>query len=272
LRRFALRDAANEDAGILALLECYERGGRAFYLELPPQADPWELPFVLHEFAQQGEPTVDARWSLKWVQSRLVPTERQNLGEVLRVNGLDAYDELRLLELTGGRCSQDDCYLVPMENEQLPAWYVERMALRALDVYPLERFRLLVSFRDGATMLCDMQKNLARERSFARVLNDEDVFCRATAQPGGHGVRWGTMLAVASNTLRERGRRVALSASDIAVLARQAVVDTAEVARLLECSRQNVSDLVRRGKLVPLKTSPRGPLFLRSDIYQRLDS
>lgn len=271
MRRFALRDAANEDAGILALLECYERE-KWFYFEMPPQADPWQLPFVLHEFAQRGEFTVDAQWTLRWVQSRLVPTERQNLGEVLRTNGLDIYDELRLLVLTGGRCSQDDCYLVPLGEGQLPSWYRERLASRALDIYPLERFRILVSFRDGSMALCDMRNILAGERTFARVLEDETVFCRAILQPGGHGVRWGTKLLVSSDTLRRRGRSVALGASDIADLIRQATLETSEVTELLGCTRQNVSDLVKRGKLVPLKTSARGLLFLRSDVYARLDS
>lgn len=206
------------------------------------------------------------------MQSRLVPTERQNLGEVLRTNGLDSYDELRHLELTDGKCSQDDCYLVPMGEGQLPNWYRERLALRAIDIYPLERFRILASFRDGSTALCYMRDMLAGERTFARILEDETIFRRAALQPGGYGVRWGKRLLVSSDTLRRRGQPVALEASDIAELVRQAALETSEVAQLLGCTRQNVSDLVRRGKLVPLKTSARGPLFLRSDIYARLDS
>lgn len=271
MKRFALHDATREDQDALALLECYERE-RQYYFELPPDSDPWDLPFILHEFARRDVLTVDARWSLQWVQSRLVPPERQNLGEVLRANGLDAYDELRLLELTGGRCSQDDCYLVPLAQDHLPAWYQGRVSTRVLDVFPLERFRLLVSFRDGATALCDIAELLSRERSFARVVSDEDVFKRATAQVGGHGVRWGGSLLISCDSLRKYGRHIELSASDIADLASQATLDTAEVARLMGCSRQNVSDLVRRGKLVPLKVSSRGPLFLRSDVYARLDS
>ena len=144
--------------------------------------------------------------------------------------------------------------------------------MRAIDIYPLDRFRVLVSFRDGSTALCDMRSMLAGERTFARVLEDETIFRRAALQPGGHGVRWGTKLLVSSDALRRRGRPVALEASDVADLARQATLETSEVAQLLGCTRQNVSDLVRRGKLVPLKTSARGPLFLRSDIYARLDS
>lgn len=270
MKLFAIRDATNEEAGVLALLECYEHQ-RAFYLELPPHTDPWELPFVLHEYARRGELTIDAHWSLRWVQARVVPPQRQNIGEVLRTNGLDEYDELRFLELTDGRCSQDDCYLVPMGRGPFPDWYQERLATRILDVYPLAGFRLLVAFRDGSVALCAMTEALAGMRSFARVLAEEEVFARATAQPGGHGVQWGEVLQVSANVLKKAGRRSELEAADVAALARQALLDTSEVAQLLGCSRQNVSDLVRRGRLVPLKTSARGPLFLRSDVYARLD-
>lgn len=271
MKRYALHDATSEESGTLALLEYYERD-HTFYFELPPHADPWELPFILHEFAQKGEPTIDAQWSMRWVQSRLVPTERQNLGEILRVNALDSYDERRLLDMTGGRCSQDDCYLVPIRDNQAPAWYEERLATRIADVYALGHSRLLVLFRDGDVILCNMADLLKDDLSYARVLKDETVFSHVQMQSGGHGVRWGTSLLVSCNMLRKGGSRIRLDAGDVASLASQAVLDTAEVAQLLGCSRQNVSDLVRRGKLMPLKTTSRGPLFLRSDIYMRLNS
>ena len=267
--RFALRNAAHEEAGVLALLECFD-DGQGYYFELAPHVDPWDLPFILHEFAQRGEHTVDAQWSLRWVQSRLVPAERQNLGEVLRTNGLSSYNELDLLVLTDGQCSQDDCYLVPLGPRQEPAWYLERLAKRIADVYALEDFRLLVPFRDGKVVLCDAKEFLGANRSFARVLGDETVFARVTAQPGGHGAQWGEALQVPASALLMAGRHLGLGLADVAALARQATIDTAEVARILGCSRQNVSDLVRRGKLVPLRTTARGPLFLRGDVYARL--
>ena len=270
MKRFELRDAANESAGTIAILECFDCP-RSFYIELPPHVDPWDLPFVLHEFARRDELTVDACWSLRWVQSRLVPTERQNLGEVLRENGLDNYDELRLLEMTEGRCAQDDCYLAPLRSGRMPAWYEERQTTRMTDVFALDGRRLLACFHDGQVLLCGMAKILEHSRSFARVLADETIFDRATMQAGGHGVRWGEALQVSSATLRAQGVDSGLTTTDIAALARQVTLDTAEVAHLLGCSRQNVSDLVRRGRLTPVKSTARGTLFLRSDVYARME-
>lgn len=268
MQLYALRDETNEDAGVLAYLECFERP-RSFFFELPPDADPWNLPFILHEYALRGRLTVDAVWSLRWVESRLVPPERQNLGEVLRENGLSCYDELRLLELTGGRCSQDGCYLVPIASDATPAWYQERVGTRLLDAYALGGFRILASFRGGKTCICSIGELLEGCRTFARVISDEAVFTRATLQAGGHGVCWGSSLCVSSDELREAGQVLGLEAADIAAVSRQALCDVREAAELLGCSRQNISDLVRRGKLVPLKASARSMLFLRADVLAR---
>ena len=266
---YALHDETNEGSRTLAYLECYDRL-HAFYFELPPDADPWDLPFILHEYARRGQHTIDAAWSATWVRSRLVPPERQNLGEVLSENGLTEYDELRLLRLTEGRCSQDGCYLVPASRAELPSWYLERERRRMTDVYALGNQRLLATFRDGRVSLCDMRPLLEAKRPFARVLADESVFARVSLEAGGHGARWGETLAVPADEIRASGQDLPLGAADVRGLARQAVCDSAEAANLLGCTRQNISDLVRRGKLTPLKSDSRGALFLRADLLARI--
>lgn len=251
MKIYALRDAANEGAGILAYLECYERP-QSFFFELPPDADPWALPFVLHEFAQRGCLTVGNSWSQRWVRSRLVPPERQNLGEILRENGLSDYDEAQLLALTGGRCSQDDCHLEPVVRELLPEWYQERAARRLTDVFALDDFRLLALYRSGEAMLVPAQEVAGDRRSFVRVLSDAETFANVRLQAGGHGVAWGSMCELSAEELRPAAEPLPLGAHDMALLVGQAICDTAEAMELLGCTRQNISDLVRRGKLVPL--------------------
>lgn len=47
------------------------------------------------------------------------------------------------------------------------------------------------------------------------------------------------------------------------------LLTTAEAAQLLDCSRQNICDLVRRGSLQPVKEPEKNRLFLKSDAMQR---
>lgn len=269
MKLFALRDEANEEAGILAYLEWYV-SPRTFFIEVSPEVDLWDLPFILFEHHKRGVLTINAKWSSVWVSSRVVPPERQNIAEVLRANGLDEYDEGRLLELSEGRCAQDACYLVPATTDSLPAWYQARQAGRLFDACALDGLRIAAGFRDGRTVVCDMRPLIGTKREFGRVVREEGVFRRMLIQPGGHGVRWGDSLLVSAEELSSQGEPTPLRAGDLAAAMGQLLCDTAEAAALLGCSRQNISDLVRRGRLTPVRSTTHTMLFLRGDILARM--
>ncbi len=50
----------------------------------------------------------------------------------------------------------------------------------------------------------------------------------------------------------------------------QNVVTTREAMELLDCSRQNIDDLIKRGKLTPVKKWDRDKLFWKADILARV--
>ena len=83
MKLFAIRDESAEVQKDLAYLLYYELEKR-FYIELPENADPWELPLLLDSFMKQNETTVNSYWSKIWVQQRIIPTDRQNIAEILR--------------------------------------------------------------------------------------------------------------------------------------------------------------------------------------------
>ncbi|MDO4291384.1 MAG: helix-turn-helix transcriptional regulator [Eggerthellaceae bacterium] len=86
----------------------YDRGAGTFSIRILPDADPGDLPMLLEPFARRGELEVGDTWARRWVEERIVPASRQNLGEVLKANGLDDYDEFELLLAGEGRSSQDE--------------------------------------------------------------------------------------------------------------------------------------------------------------------
>ena len=129
MKIFAIRDESAVTQKDLAYLFYYELEKR-FYIELPQVADPWEIPLLLDSFVKQNETTVNSYWSKIWVQQRIIPTDRQNIGEILRDNQLEEYDEYELLMLAMGRCAQDDYYLVPIDEKDLPEEIKKRFATR----------------------------------------------------------------------------------------------------------------------------------------------
>lgn len=268
MKIFAIRDEAAVNQIDLAYLLYYELEKR-FYIELPENADPWETPLLLSSFLKKGETSVNFYWSKIWVQQRIVPTDRQNLGQVLKDNNLTEYDEFGLLMLSMGRCAQDDYYLVPLEESQLPKQIQNRFAKLIEDVIPLENFELLVFFRDGTVKKCSMEERFANTPAFGVLQKNKEYFYAVNLQPGGHGVEWDINLSVSATYLYRTGKKVPLSASDFQSFVVHRVVNVAEAAEILGCSRQNIDYLTKTGKLHPIKSSGKNTLYLKSEVLKR---
>lgn len=268
MKIFAIRDELELQSMDLAYLVYYE-GEKRFYIELPDDADPWETPLLLSSFVERGERTVNAYWSKLWVQQRIVPSDRQNLGQILRDNGLSEYDEYDLLMLSMGRCAQDDYYLVPMAESDLPILLINRFQKKVEDVIPLPEKHLLVFFRNGVVRKCDVQALLKKDAAFLPLLSNDVLYNTVSVQAGGYGVCWGENLNLSDHQLYENGEMIPLSLDDFRSFVENRIVNTAEAAELLECSRQNIEDLIRRNKLHPIKATPKNKLFLKNEISQR---
>ncbi len=268
MKIFAIRDETAQVQTDLAYLLYYELEKR-FYIELPEDADPWDTPLLLSSFLKKGETTVNAYWSKLWVQQRILPTDRQNIAQVLKDNNLDSYDEYELLMLSMGRCAQDDYYLVPMEEAMLPSSIQERFLKRIEDVIPLDGYSLLVFFRDGKVRKCDLKQYLSQHSQFQILLKKPELFSHVRMQTGGYGITWDVNLSISDTVLYKIGKSVPLSAGDFRSFIEHNVVTAAEAAHLLNCSRQNIDDLVKRGKLHPIKATGKTTLFFKSEITQR---
>ncbi len=114
-----------------------------------------------------------------------------------------------------------------------------------------------------------MQSLLAEDNAFLPIIKKAELFCGVSIQSGGYGISWGENLSIADHILYDCGVDVPLSLDDFRQFVANRVVNTAEAAKLLQCSRQNINDLIRRGKLQPLKAMAKNKLFLMSEIMQR---
>ena len=268
MKIFAIRDEAADVQKDLAYLLYYELEKR-FYIELPEGADPWETPLLLDSFVKQNETTINSYWSKVWVQQRIIPTDRQNIGEILRDNQLEEYDEYELLMLAMGRCAQDDYHLVTMDEKDHPKEKRKRTATRIEDVIPIEEYCLLVFFRDGIIKKCDLKKYFEKTKGFQILLKKPEYFEHVQMQTGGYGVAWDVNMSISDSVLYRMGKIVPLTAADFRNFVTHRVINATEAAELLGCSRQNVIDLTKRGKLHPLKTSDKNTLYLKSEILKR---
>lgn len=217
MKIFAVRDEDNTTNKAVAYLFYYEKEKR-FYIELPEEADPWETPLILSSFLKKGQKTINAYWSRIWVQQRIVPSDRQNLGMILRDNGLDFYDEYKLLTMTNGRCSQDSYYLEPISEKDLPKEFVKRNQQKVEDVIPLPENQLLVFFRDGCVKKHDLVQLASTDKRFAPVLRNENTFRAVNVETDGYGICWGENLCIECGKLYAAGKKVPLSMEGVQVL------------------------------------------------------
>ena len=157
MKLFAIKDEILSSEKILGYLVYYENR-KTFYIELAEDIDKWNFPPILSHFAEHGEFTINAFWSRKFVQQRIVPPDRQNISSILIDNGLKEYDEFALLKLANGHCEQDDCYLEELPINPLPDLLVHRWQSKVLEIVPLEVPKLLIFFRDNVAKIVECQE------------------------------------------------------------------------------------------------------------------
>lgn len=156
MRTYVIRDDLYPGKN-LAYLMYYEKE-KQFYIEIDEKTDEWELPVSLSPFLKKGIRSVNSYWSRVWVQQRIVPTDRQNLGHILRDNGLKEYDEFRLLVISGGRCAQDSCYIAHVEEKVLNIVLEKRFRRKIDSAVTAGKNTLIVFFKDGKTKKCNIKK------------------------------------------------------------------------------------------------------------------
>lgn len=110
MRSFEIIDGSRRGSQPCATLVWDEREN-SVSVELSPDANEADVPMMFVPFVRKGQLLIDGHWAWRWVEERIVPTGRQNLGEVLRANGLQFYDSMRLFISGEGRCSQDDFFI-----------------------------------------------------------------------------------------------------------------------------------------------------------------
>ncbi|MBQ9984271.1 MAG: hypothetical protein IJP29_06740 [Lachnospiraceae bacterium] len=111
MRRFLIKDdnviSPTNEYAILS----YDEEKAQYSISIPESVNPNDLPAILGILARKGILEIEDKWARRFVKERVVPSDRQNIGAILREVGIGYYDEFPLLVYTSGRCCMDDFYL-----------------------------------------------------------------------------------------------------------------------------------------------------------------
>ena len=93
----------SEDIGVLLYFE----KEKTFIAELKDTLDEWTAPLLFAGLVKKGIFTMPRDIALAWVRERVIPPGRQNIDAILSHHHLKEYDEMKLLELSVGKCCED---------------------------------------------------------------------------------------------------------------------------------------------------------------------
>lgn len=238
---------------------------KEWYIELPRGIDEWELPFILDTFARRGEWSVNSYWSRKFVEERIVPPDRQNISSILQYNHLDEYDEFALFLIADGRCAQDECYIEEISLDEVPTDILKRRS-EYVETATYFDGSLLVTMKNGEVFLVDLERAkdkhdwLGRLLSYANWKNGLRVDC------DGNSVMFSQSRSISAEYLRQNGSRLPFDVTVLREYACNEIISTGTAMKILDCTRQNIDDLVKRGRLTPAKIDSTSRMFFRSEV------
>ncbi|MDO4478520.1 MAG: hypothetical protein Q4B73_05755 [Lachnospiraceae bacterium] len=247
------------DIGVLFYFE----KEHSFVIELVEDLDEWTAPLLLTAFVKKGEYSISRDVSFMWVKERIIPGNRQNIGQILTNHNLEAYDEMTFLKLSQGRCCQDALEIRPMET--LPDYVEKRMEHNLTECVACRDNALLCFFADD-TIRKIKADEIAGFANGQKLLNNRLLFesCRIVA--GGRCITFDDAIDLSAELLYRSGTAIPLKPSDFTDFVLCNVMDTTDCCEALSCSRQNLSYLVKHNHLHSLKQDVRGNLFLKGGI------
>ena len=113
MRRFEIVDGSRRHAYPCAVLnlEYGDTENAMLSIDIAESAGENDVPMLFVPFVRENKRHINDKWTNRWIEERVVPSSRQNLGEVLRANNLEFYDAVALFIAGDGKCEQDDFFI-----------------------------------------------------------------------------------------------------------------------------------------------------------------
>ena len=252
----------NENVLSIGVLLYYEKE-KTFIIELQEYLDEWNAPLLFSSLVKRGIYSVPRNLSLTWVQGRIIPPGRQNISSILSTHKLKEYDEMKFLEISEGRCSQDNMYIRKLEV--IPPFLEERMNHNLLDCTPLGNNNLLCFFRDNTVKKVSLSDFTDIEK-VEKILSNSSLYDTCRLGTDGFYITFNNSIDIPAWALYEKGQPIPLEYGDFLSFVNNNIVDTTESTGLLECSRQNLAYMVSQNQLAPVKENVKGNLYLKKDV------
>lgn len=262
MKIFQIIDEENElSVGILL----YYEKDQTCIIELPEDLDEWTAPLLFTSYVKKKIYTIPRDISFLWVKERVIPSGRQNIKDILAQHHMQSYDEMKFLEISEGRCSQDSLYIKRVD--ELPDFVLKRQQKNITECVMAENRVMLCFFEDDTVRKIQLN-NMENMEDLQKILHNEQLYQSGKVGTGGYFVTFNDSIDIPASILYEAGEPIPVSLNDFKAFVQKNVLDTTDSCNLLECSRQNLSYIVSQQKLSPVKEEVRGNLYLKGDVLR----
>lgn len=221
---------------------------------------------LFQKFVRENIYTIPRDVSAMWVKERIIPSGRQNIGAILKSAKMNEYNELILLGLSKGRCSQDGCYLEEIDYGHIPEDIRQRSDRNVEECFCVANQMVVCMFRDQLVRKVSLPMLERQFADVACVLKNQALMNSVKVGIGGYSITFNDSIEIPVSALRDEHVSMPLSAEDFRSFVRCNIADTTKVCDLLQCSRQNVSYLAGTGRLVPILSGTKENLYTLGNI------
>ena len=269
MKIYAIYDGELNRTTAIGYLFYYEKA-EGFIIELCRDLGEWDAPLLFQGLVRRGIYTISHEISRMWINERIIPSGRQNIGNILRNHNLKEYSEMAFLSLSKGKCAQDHCYIEAIVWDDIPIDIRDRSKVNVLECFPTEDGQLICMFRDNTVRKINLKELKEKCKDVVYVLQNRKLLDSVKVGIGGYSVVFNDSIEIAVADLREVGVVLPLTSEDLYGFIRRNVVDSTEACDMLQCSRQNLSYMVKEGNIAPIIKGAKTNLYTRGAIEKAM--
>lgn len=266
MRIFVIHDGDSGNS-IIGYLFYYEKQ-EIFVAELSEDLDEWSAPLIFSGYVKRKIFTIPADISRLWVEDRIIPYERQNIGQILKTEKMTEYNEAGFLARSKGISSQDMCYVEEVEISDLPDWVKKRQADNIAECFYSGDNTITCLFIDDTVRKADLITLSDACPDVSHLIGYQKLLEEAMVDAGGYGIVFNDNIRIEKRLLIEKGMLLSVRAADFYAFSKRNVINTTEACELLGCTRQNLHYKVKKGLAMPLKIEEKENLYLRGEIMR----
>ncbi len=270
MKVYAIYDEELARTDAIGYLFCYEKSN-SYIIELCSDLNEWEAPLLFQGLVKKGIYTIPKDIAFLWVKERVIPNGRQNIGLILKNANIKEYNERILLDLSCGRCAQDSCFINEISENEIPPNIKQRDLINVSECFLTENEQIICLFKDDIACKIDLHQMLNNHSKVKHLLNNKELLHSVKVGVGGYSIVFNDSIEIMNTELRKEEWILPISASVFYQFVNSNIVNSAQACETLECSRQNLSYLLKKEKVKPVIYGIKENFYTKGSIQKVLN-